>query len=537
MNRRDFVKLAGLSAAVACQRRSWAKESEKPSPYPGIKSFEWDEVTIPQLQSRMRSGKATSVSLTKSYLDRIEAIDRQGPAMNSVIEINPDAVMIARTLDHERKVQGARGPLHGIPVLVKDNIDTHDRMQTTAGSLALKGWIAERDAFVVQRLRKAGAVILGKTNLSEWANFRSNRSTSGWSGRGGLTKNPYALDRNPLGSSSGSGAAVAANLCAVAVGTETDGSIMAPSSVNGLVGIKPTVGLLSRTGIIPISHSQDTPGPMARTVADAALLLGAMVGMDADDPATAKSAGQAPADYTRFLDPDGLRGARLGIPRRLFRIQPAAAKLIESAIEEMKRLGAVVIDPADLPSQGKLGNAEFEVLLYEFKHGLNAYLAKVAPHISVHSLADLIRFNELNADKEMPYFQQETLQRSQEKGALTESAYLEAVEKCRRLGRIEGIDAVMDEHRLDALIAPTAGPAHVTDLVHGDRDIGGSSSPAAVAGYPSITVPAGLVAGLPVGISFFGRAFSEPTLLRLVYAFEKATRHRRAPRFLRSSQA
>jgi amidase len=422
--------------------------------------------------------------------------------------------------------------LHGIPVLIKDNIDTHDRMHTTAGSLALAGSIATQDSFVAQRLRQAGAVILGKTNLSEWANFRSSRSTSGWSGRGGLTRNPFALDRNPSGSSSGSGAAVAANLCAAAIGTETDGSIMSPSSVNGIVGIKPTVGLISRAGIIPISRTQDTAGPMTRTVTDAAILLGAMAAVDSRDPATASSEGKLYRDYTQFLDANGLRGARIGVARKFFRMHPDAMKLIEGALEEMKRSGAILVDPADLPSHGKFGDAEFEIMLYEFKAGLNAYLAGLDSNAPIRSLKDLIEFNEHNRDREMPFFGQETLWKAEEKGPLTDKPYLEALEKCRRLSRDEGIDAIMNQHDLDALVAPTTGPAHLTDLVHGDRGIGGSSSAAAVAGYPSITVPAGFVSGLPFGLSFFGRSYSEPKLLKLAFAFEQSTKLRRPPRFL-----
>jgi amidase len=482
----------------------------------------------------MNAGTLTALALTGKYLARIREVDRRGPAINSVIELNPDAMEIARALDRERKAKGPRGPLHGIPILIKDNIDTHDRMGTTAGSLALAGLIAPRDAFLVERLRASGAVLLGKTNLSEWANFRSWPSTSGWSGRGGLTRNPYVLDRNPSGSSSGSGAAVAANLCAAAVGTETDGSILSPSSVTGIVGIKPTVGLVSRAGIIPISHSQDTAGPMARTVADAALLLGVLAGADPRDAATAASAGRGLADYTRFLDPDGLRGARLGIARKLFGVHSEAARRIEELIGEMKRLGAEIIDPADLPSHGKMGDAEIEVLLHEFKAGLNAYLATRGDAIPARSLKELIAFNERNRAKEMPFFGQSLFLQAEEKGPLTDNAYLDALEKCRRLSRTEGIDAVMDRHRLDALVAPTTGPARPTDLALGDGDVGGSSTPAAVAGYPSITVPAGFVAGLPFGISFFGRAFSESVLIRIAFAFEQATKVRRPPKFFRS---
>ncbi len=497
-----------------------------------VKPFDLDELSLGTLQAGMRSGKFTALSLARKYLARVEEIDRRGPALNSVIEVNPDALAIAKALDSERKVKGPRGPLHGIPVLIKGNIDTHDRMSTTAGSLALAGSIPSRDSFVAERLRAAGAVILGKTNLSEWANFRSSHSTSGWSGRGGLTVNPYVLDRNPSGSSSGSAVAVAANLCAVAIGTETDGSILSPSSFNGIVGIKPTVGLVSRSGIVPIAHSQDTAGPMARTVTDAAILLGCLTGLDSRDPATVASSGKAHADYTQFLDPSGLRGARFGMVRKQFGSQRAAAKLMEGALAELKRLGAEVIDPADLPSNGKLGGAEMEVLLYEFKADLDAYLAGLGPGAPVHSLKDVIEFNERHAATEMPYFGQDIMLKAQAKGPLTDQAYRDASEKCRRLMRREGIDAIMEQHKLDALVAPTTGPAHVTDFVYGDRDTGGSTTAAAVAGYPSITVPLGFVAGLPVGVSFFGRAWSEPVLLKLAFAFEQATKIRQPPLFL-----
>jgi amidase len=415
---------------------------------------------------------------------------------------------------------------------VKDNLDTHDRMMTTAGSLALLGSVAPRDSFVVQRLREAGAVLLGKTNLSEWANFRAHNSTSGWSARGGLTKNPYALDRNPSGSSSGSAVAVAAGLCAAAIGTETNGSILSPSTVCGVVGLKPTVGLVSRSGIIPISSSQDTAGPMGRTVRDVAILLGAIAGPDDRDPVTAASRGKSHGDYTQFLDAGGLRGARIGLPRQFFRTNAKARPVIDAAISALKDAGATVIDPVELPGWGGLGGASYEVMLYEFKAGLNAYLESLGGKAPVRSLADVIEFDTRNADKEMSYFGQEIFLAAQEKGPLTDKAYLDAVERCRRCSRTEGIDAVMDQHKLDALVAPSGGPAGKTDLVYGDRDVGGSSSPAAVAGYPNITVPAGTVTGLPLGISFFGRAYSEPTLLKLAYAFEQLTKARKPPEFL-----
>jgi amidase len=534
MNRRAFLRITALAATPTFISSVSAKPLRIAplKPLFRIRSFEWEEATIGDLQRAMESGKETAVSLTKHYLRRMDEIDKEGPAINSIIELNPDALAIARTLDKERKSRGARGPLHGIPILLKDNIDTHDRMMTTAGSLALMGSIAAQDSFVAQRLREAGAVILGKTNLSEWANFRGERSTSGWSGRGGLTKNPYDLERNPSGSSSGSGAAVSANLCSVAVGTETDGSIISPSTVCGIVGIKPTLGLISRSGIIPIAHSQDTAGPMARSVRDAAILLGALTGVDPRDAATESSHGKAHRDYTQFLDPNGLRGARIGVARRFFR-SSVSEKGLTAALEEMKRLGATIVDPADLPAQG-FGDSEFQVLLYEFKADLNAYLGALGPKALVHSLKDVIEFNERYKAKELPYFGHETMVKAQEKGPLTEKAYLDALEKCRRLARDEGIDAVMKEHKLDALVAPSGGPAGKTDLVHGDRGVGGSSSPAAIAGYPNITVPAGDVFGLPFGISFFGRAYSEPTLLKLAFAFEQATKFRQPPKFLKT---
>ena len=530
MKRRTFLQVGLLGGGAALARPAQAPPSP-PSPFP-VKPFDLEEVTTAELQAGMKSGKYTARSITEKYLERIDEIDKRGPALNAVIEINPDALAIADALDKERREKGVRGPLHGIPVLVKDNIDTADRMMTTAGSLALYGSIAPRDSFVAQRLREAGAVILGKTNLSEWANFRSSHSTSGWSGRGGLTRNPYALDRNPSGSSSGSAVAVAASLCAVAVGTETDGSIVSPASANGIVGIKPTLGLISRAGIVPIAHSQDTAGPVARTVWDAAILLGALAGVDPRDESTRASEGMAHGDYTRLLDPNGLRGARIGVARNFFGFHERVDRLMDRAIEVMKDLGAVIVDPADIVTKGKFDDSEFQVLLYEFKSDLNAYLAALGPNAPVRSLSEVIEFNERNRDREMPCFGQEILLKAQEKGSLTDKAYLDALEKNHRLARDEGIDAVLDRHQLNAIVAPTAGPAWVTDLVNGDHESGGSSSPAAVAGYPSITVPAGRVSGLPVGISFFGRAYSEAALLKLAFAFEQATRARQSPRFL-----
>jgi amidase len=533
MNRRDFLR-AGVGGSTA----AWAA-SATPSPtlqsFLHLRSFEWEEVTVSQLHAAMLAGKLTAAAITRHYLRRIRDLDKHGPKLNSVIELNPDAVRLAESLDRERKERGPRGPLHGIPILIKDNIATHDKMMTTAGSLALAGSIPPADAFLIHRLRAAGAVILGKTNLSEWANFRSTHSTSAWSGRGGLTLNPYVLDRNPSGSSSGSGAAVSANLCAVAVGTETDGSIISPSSCNGLVGIKPTLGLVSRFGIVPIAHSQDTAGPMTRTVADAAILLGCMAGPDADDPATAAVAGKMAPDYAAFLDAAALRGARLGVARKYFGTMDAVNKLMEEAIAAMKSHGALVSDPADLPSHGKLGGeGEDEVLLCEFKTDLNRYLTWLGPAAPVRSLAEIIDFNERNKAREMPWFGQELFLKAQAKGPLTERAYLDALAQNHRLSREDGIDAVMDRLQLDAIIAPTTGPAQRTDLLWGDRDTGGCTTPAAIAGYPHITVPMGQVDGLPVGISFFGRAWSEPKLLGLAFAFEQMTKARKPPRFLAS---
>lgn len=533
LSRRVFLKtglaagVAGLIATVPGEQAIAGQAVSAAAP-----THDLEEISIDALREGMARGEYTARSITEGYLDRIEKIDRTGPGLRSVIELNPDALVIADALDRERREKGARGPLHGIPVLIKDNIDTADSMATTAGSLALVGSRPPADAFLVQRLRKAGAIILGKTNLSEWANIRSSRSTSGWSGRGGLTLNPYALDRNTSGSSSGSGVAVSANLCAVAVGTETDGSIVSPSSVNGIVGIKPTVGLVSRTGIIPISHTQDTAGPMARTVRDAAILLGALAGVDGEDPATATAESKMHGDYTSALEAGGLKGARIGVVRKYFGFHPAVDTVMENVLDVLKRQGAVLVDPADIPTLGKFEQDEFTVLLYELKHDLNAYLDRVKTTARVHSLKDVIAFNEEHRDTEMPYFGQETFLKAEAKGPLTSKEYRAALANCRRLSRREGIDAVMSKHRLDALVAPTESPAWVTDLVLSDHFIGGSSTAAAVAGYPSITVPAGYVFGLPVGVSFFGRAWSEVKLIRLAYGFEQATKARKKPAHL-----
>jgi len=533
-SRRNFLR-AGATATLATAAYPALGSARILDAVPvsaaAVKEFEFDEKTIDDFERGFQSGELTSRSVTEKYLARIQEIDKSGPTVNSVIEVNPDALQIAEALDQERKSKGARGPLHGIPVLIKDNIDTGDRMSTTAGSLALVGSRPANDAFVAAQLRKAGAVILGKTNLSEWANIRSGHSTSGWSGRGGLTRNPYALDRNPCGSSSGTGAGVSANLCVVGVGTETDGSVVCPSSANGLAGLKPTVGLVSRTGIIPISHSQDTSGPMARTVRDVAILLSAMAGADPEDSATADSQRKQYPDYTKFLDPGGLKGARLGIGRKYFGFSDAVDQLMETLIGEMKKAGAEIIDPADIPTMGKFDEGELNVLMYELKADLAAYLTRRG-NSPMKSLKDVIAFNEANRDREMPYFGQDLLLKSEQKGPLTSKEYLDALALNHQLARVEGIDFVMDKFKLDAIVAPTGGPAWITDLINGDHVAGGSSSAAAVAGYPNINVTAGYVKELPVGISFFGRAWSEPTLLKIAYSFEQLTKARQKPRFL-----
>ncbi len=534
-SRRSFLQttLFGGAAATLSPALGAAREVSTTAAAPAdVKPFELDEITISGLQDAMKSGQFTARSLVEKYTARIEEIDKHGPALNSVIELNPDALSIADALDQECKAKGPRGPLHGIPVLIKDNIDTADQMMTTAGSLALIGAKPPKDSFVAQKLRAAGAVILGKTNLSEWANIRSSHSTSGWSGRGGLTKNPYALDRNPCGSSSGSGAASSANLCAVTIGTETDGSIVCPASSNGIVGIKPTVGLVSRSGIIPISHTQDGAGPLCRTVRDAATLLGALTGVDSEDSATAASYGKSHRDYTEFLDPNGLKGARIGVARKYFGFNDAVDALMEQSLDAMKAQGATLIDPADIETLGKFDDSELLVFMYELKADLNAYLARLGPSAPVHTLKEIIEFNERNRAKEMPYFGQDLFLKAEAKGPLTEKAYLDALEKNHQLARIEGIDATMNKHQLDAIVAPTGSPAWLTDLVTGDHFSGGSSNAAAVAGYPNINVTAGYIFGLPVGISFFGRAWSEPVLIKLAYSFEQATKARKPPRFL-----
>ena len=537
-SRRKFLHstVTTTAAAALYPALGAAREISPPTKpdAPEVKPFELDEITISELQDGMKSGKFTARSLVEKYSARIAEIDKNGPAVNAIIEMNPDALSIADALDQERSAKGPRGPLHGIPVLIKDNIDTSDRMMTTAGSLALVGSKPPKDSFIAQKLRAAGAVILGKTNLSEWANIRCSHSTSGWSGRGGLTKNPYALDRNPCGSSSGTGAGISANLAAVGIGTETDGSIVCPSSSNGLAGIKPTVGLVSRAGIIPISHSQDGAGPMCRTVRDAAILLGVLTGVDADDAATAASAGKSYTDYTQFCDPNGLKGARIGVVRKYFGFNDAVDALMEQALDGMKKQGATVVDPAEIETFGKFDDSELLVFMYELKADLNAYLARLGSSAPVRTLKEIIEFNERNRQKEMPFFGQDLFLKAESKGPLTEKEYVDALSKNHQLARTEGIDAVMDKHKLDVLVAPTGGPAWLTDLINGDHFAGGSSNAAAVAGYPNINVTAGFIFGLPVGMSFFGRAWSEPTLIRLAYSFEQATKARQSPRFLPS---
>jgi amidase len=552
--RRSFLQTAaigGVAAAIApavvapFYPALAASRASSPTPNDGAhlasadltpepKPFELDEITITELQEGMKSGRFTARSLVEKYTARIDEIDKHGPSVNSIIELNPDAPSIADALDRERKTKAPRGPLHGIPVVIKDNIGTADRMMTTAGSLALVGAKPTKDAFLVQRLRAAGAIILGKTNLSEWANIRSSHSTSGWSGRGGLTRNPYALDRNPCGSSSGTGAGVSANLAAAGIGSETDGSIVCPSSSNGLVGIKPTLGLISRAGIIPIAHSQDTAGPMCRNVRDAAILLSALTGVDPDDDATAASAGHIQTDYSQYCDPNGLKGARIGVARKYFGFNDAVDALMEQSLDVMKKQGATLVDPADIETFGKFDDTELLVMMYELKADLNAYLARLGPDAPVRSLKDVIDFNDRNRQKEMPWFGQDLFLKAEMKGPLTDKEYVDALAKNHQLARTEGIDALMAKHNLDAIVAPTGGPAWITDLVNGDHATGGSSNAAAVAGYPNINVTAGFIFGLPVGISFFGRAWSEPVLIKLAYSFEQAKKARQKPKFLTS---
>jgi len=525
-----------LSGAEGCSAPDAPRGRETGSiranqPYP-LSDFELDEVSITELHAGMVSGRWSSREITEMYLRRIEEIDGQGPTLRSLIETNPDALDVAAERDREREGGQVRGCLHGIPIIVKDNIATHDRMTTTAGSYALEGSIPPEDSGVARRLRDAGAILLGKANLSEWANFRSSRSSSGWSGRGGQCRNPYVLDRNPCGSSSGSGAAASASLCAAAIGTETNGSIVCPSNANGVVGIKPTVGLVSRSRIIPISHTQDTAGPMARTVQDAAMVLGCITGVDPADPATTASEGNAHADYTPFLDPDGLNGARIGVATQYAEGHEAVEALLAEALEVMRGAGATVIEIPTVDAWRQMGRPSGQLMRYEFKANLNAYLSGLGPDAPVKSLEEIIAFNEANADREMPWFQQEIFIQCQEMGPLTDSAYTDALAEAMRLSREEGIDAVMEEHELDAIVAPTGSPAWTTDVINGDRFLMSSSSPAAISGYPNISVPMGFFTELPVNISIWGRAWSEPQLLRIAFAYEQLTRHRRKPKFI-----
>ncbi|HKV73433.1 MAG TPA: amidase [Gemmatimonadales bacterium] len=533
MLRRDFLQ-AGTLAGLGLQQQFRHHPPAVEGPAPLAPALPQEEATIADLQSGMEAGRFSSRDLTKAYLDRIAKLDQAGPALNAVIERNPDAEKIAAALDEERKAHGARGPLHGIPVLVKDNCDSGDRMLTTAGSLALASTPAPRDSTVVARLRSAGAVLLGKTNLSEWANFRGNRSISGWSGRGGQTKNPYVLDRNPCGSSSGTGAAIAANLAVIGIGTETDGSITCPSSFCGLAGLKPTVGLVSRTGIIPISATQDTAGPMTRTMADLATMLSAIAGPDVKDAATGPAGKHALADYRSALNPDALKGARLGVVRTYFGFHPAVDALAEDVLKLLRERGAVLVDPVKPPADSTFGDAEYQVLLYEFKDGINKYLASRGPGFGMRKLEDLIAFNSANRDKELHWFGQETFEEAVKKGPLTSPKYLKAREHCRKLARVQGIDTLMTTHKLDALVSPTAQPAFTTDWLNGDHFGGSSTTLAAVAQCPHLTVPMGWIEGLPVGFSFYGRAWSEAKLIGYGYAFEQASRMRRPPTFLPS---
>jgi len=532
MKRRSFFKTGAMGGSVlaisgvaACTTNTDLKETEV-----DLSDFELSETTVAELQKKMESGELTSETISKLYLERIEKMD---PYLKSIIELNTDALDIARSLDQERKDGKARGPLHGIPIVIKDNIDTGDKMMTTAGSLALSGNVVEKDAFIVKKLREAGAVLLGKTNLSEWANFRSDNSSSGWSGRGGQVRNPFCLDRSPCGSSSGTGAAVSGNLCAIGIGTETNGSIVCPSGINGLVGIKPTLGLWSRQGIIPIAHSQDTAGPMCRNVSDAATLLGLLAEFDPDDAETHIEKGTILNDYTAFLKSDGLKGKRIGIASQMLPSGKKVRLVFDQAVQDLREAGAEVIENVEFENNRKWGSPSYQVLLYEFKADLNKYLAE-HPTAPVKSLEEIIEFNKKNAEKEMPWFDQEIFEEAQAKGDLTTDEYLESLKNSKLFAGKEGIDKVMEEHNLDAIIAQTNGPTWSIDWVNGDHFSGGSSSPAAISGYPNITVPMGFVEGLPVGISFFGKAWTEGKLIEIAYSYEQATQHRQAPGFRKS---
>lgn len=519
-----------ITLLISCGSKP--EPQQQNSPPPSYNDFSLLEMTISQMQEKMDSGTLTSEKIVQMYLDRIKTIDESGPKLNSVIEVNPDALEIARSMDEERKQGTVRGPMHGIPVMIKDNINTADKMMTTAGAAALHGNYATEDAFLVKQLRASGAVLIGKTNLSEWANFRSTRSSSGWSSRGGQTRNPYVLNRNPCGSSAGSGAAVSANLCAVTVGTETNGSIVCPSTANGVVGIKPTVGLVSRTGVIPISFSQDIAGPMARTVTDAAIFLGALVGVDERDSKSVASSDNLQADYTQFLDVNGLQGKRIGVWRSRFGFHEQVDAELERSLAAMEAAGAELIDLDEVvENMNELWGPSGLILEYEFKDGVNKYLEEASPTTGVKSLADVIAYNKANEAQAMPFFKMEILESSNARGDLSEKKYLDALKLVQSRAR-DGINGTMDEHDLDAIVAPTGGPAWCIDVINGDNFGGGSSSPAAWAGYPNISVPAGFVHGLPVGLSFFGKAWSEGELIRIAYAFEQATHVRQAPEFI-----
>ena len=532
MKRRSFLKNSIATGAIlsvnACQSNKQQNEVNSEN----IDEFTLSEKSISELIEGYQNSVRTCVKVIKLYLDRIQAVDKEGPAVNSVIEINPDAMTIAMSLDEERKSGKIRGPLHGIPVMLKDNIDTAGKMRTTAGSLALEGNLASENSWVAQKLEDAGALIIAKTNLSEWANFRSTRSSSGWSGRGGQTRNPYILDRNPCGSSSGSGVAVSANLCTAAIGTETNGSVVCPSSINGIVGIKPTVGLVSRSGIVPIAHSHDTAGPMTRTVEDAAIILGALTGIDSTDSFTQKSNGKSHIDYTQFLDKNDLEGTKIGIAKQFSGFHSEVDKLLDLALKDLQNLGATLVEMDKEDLKGNSGNDAYEVLLYEFKHDLNRYLERCSSSIKVRSLGELIRFNEENRQYEMPFFGQEILIAAQEKGDLNSEEYKRALENVIKSNGPEGIDRALDKYSIDVIIAPTGAPSWPIDVINGDHYIGGSSSPAARSGYPNISVPMGFIHRLPVGISFFAEAFSEPKLISIAYAYEQATKHRKAPEFI-----
>lgn len=536
LSRRSFLRGTTLPPLAVGLAGCKVSQEEAQRSEPGNFSFELEEIGLRDLAHGLLHGDFTSEEITSLYLERIESLDRQGPSLCSIIETNPEALRLAGDLDREMRETGPRSPMHGIPVVLKDNIDTHDRMTTTAGSLALEGSIPTRDSEVARKLKAAGAIILGKANLSEWANFRSFNSSSGWSARGGQCRNPFILNRNPCGSSSGSAVAVSANLCPVAIGTETNGSIVCPANANGIVGIKPTIGLVSRRGIIPISHNQDTAGPMARTISDAAILLNAIAGYDPEDSSTNRLKSRELPDYTRYLDPNGLAGKRLGIVRSFFSFHPKVEALMQTALEDLERLGAELVDPVEFPDNEDLGRASFNVLLYDFRVDLGKYLQQLPGENLPQNLAQLIKFNEDNRDREMPWFEQEIFLEAEKTREVSREKYLNDLRKTREFYQSKGIDKLMDDHRLDALVAPTGGPAWTTELLYGDHGGGGSSSPAARAGYPNITIPAGFIHDLPVGISFFGRAWSEPVLIETAFAYEQGTRHRRSPSFIPTLQ-